>query len=193
MSWLLLAAIGMIWAALLLPHERGGAPGRTVREFERNMELLADTRGRDPGRWIVTPRKGVAFVGSQARAQQRARQRRRRVFTVMLEAIALTLMIGFVPPLRSVWYVTAVLLLLLAVYVWLLLWVKQREPRTETLQRTRMVHAPDPATAPAPAVRYVADAASRSPRPAYNGLTVDGGDAVRIVVHPADGVQGAGV
>jgi hypothetical protein len=192
-SWLMLAAIGMIWAALLLPHERGGAPGRTVREFERNMELLAGTGGRDPGRWIVTPRKGIAFVGSHARAQQRARERRRRVFTLLLEGIAFTLMIGLVPPLRSAWYVTAVLLLLLAVYVWLLLWMKQREPRTEALERTRMIHAPDRATVPAPTARYVGDAASRSPRPAYTGLTVDGEDAVHIVVRPATGVQGAGV
>lgn len=193
MSWLMLAAVGMIWAALLLPHERGGAPRRTVREFERNMELLADTGGRDSGRWIVTPRKGVAFVGSQARAQQRARERRRRVFTVLLESIALTLMIGFVPPLRSVWYVTAALLLLLAVYVWLLLWMKQREPRAETLERTRMIRVPDSATVPSPPARYVGDAASRSPRPSYNGLALDGEGAARIVVRPVDGVQGASV
>ena len=192
MSWLLLAALGMIWAAFVLPHERGGTSRRTVKEFRRNMELLADTGGRDPGRWIITPRKGVAFLGSQARAQQRARERRRRVFTVLLEGIALSFMIGLVPPLRSVWYATAVLLLLLAAYVWLLLWIKQREPNAATLERTRMVRAPDRAAAPAPAARYVADAASRSPRPAYNGLAVDNLDPVQIVVRPAGGVQGAG-
>lgn len=187
----MLAALGMIWAAFLLPHERGGAPRRTVKDFERDMELLADTGGRDPGRWIVTPRKGVAFLGPQARAQQRARERRRRVFTVLLESIALTLMIGLVPPLRSVWYVTAVLLLLLGVYVWLLLWMKQRGAGVETLERNRMVKIPDSATVSAPAARYVADAASRSPRPAYNGLALDQDDAVHIVVRPASEVQAA--
>ena len=189
MSWLMLAALGMIWAAFLLPRGRGRAARRTVEDFERNMELLAETGRAGQGRWIVTPLKGTPFIGSRARAQERARERRRRVFVVLIESIGLSLLIGLVPPLRAVWYFTALLLLLLAVYVWLLLWLKQQHPDAETLQQTRLIQIPDSAVVPPQ--RYVADAASRSPRPAFNGLMVDGDDAVNIVVRPASQVQGA--
>jgi hypothetical protein len=181
-SWLMLTALGMIWAAFLLPHERGRTARRSVEEFERNMELLAETEGRRDGRWIVTPRKGMAFLGPQDRARQRARERRHRVFVVLLESIGLSFLIGLVPPLRPAWYVTAVLLLLLAAYVWMLLWIKQRGPEARTLEQNRLVRIPEAAT-PAPA-KYVADASSRSPRPAYRGLTVDADDPVNIVVRP---------
>jgi hypothetical protein len=189
-SWLMLAALGIIWAAFLLPRERGGNSRRTVEDFERNMDLLAQTDGHDRGRWIVTPQKGVAFMGSRARAQQRARERRRHVFVVLLETITLTFLIGLVPPLRAMWYLTGVLLLLLAAYVWLLLWIKERGPEAQVLERNRLGRVPDAAPRRA-SHRYVADASSRTPRPAINGLTVDDGEAVDIVVRPAGRVQPA--
>lgn len=192
MSWLMLAALGMIWVAYLLPHERGRRDRRSVEAFGRNMEMLAETGGRDGGRWIVTPQKGMAFLGPRARAEQRARERRRRVFMVLIEVIGLSFLIGLVPPLRSLWYVTILGLLLLAVYVWLLLWLKQRGPQAEALERTRVVKIPEAAPGPAPA-RYVADASSRTPRAAYKGLTVDDDDLVSIVVKPARNVRVAGV
>ncbi|MGZ8626559.1 MAG: hypothetical protein ACXWXK_07805 [Actinomycetota bacterium] len=137
----------------------------------------------------MTPQKGTPFIGSRARAHERARERRRRVFVVMLESIGLTLLIGLVPPLRAMWYVTALLLLLLAVYVWLLLWLKQQHPDARTLEQNRMVRVPDsPVVAPS---RFVAGASSRTPRAAFNGLTVDGDDAVNIVVRPASRVHAA--
>jgi hypothetical protein len=120
MGWLLLAALGIIWAAFLLPTWRS-SPNKSVEDFERNMELLADTEGSSQGRWIVTPRKGMAFVGPRERAKERARERRRRVFVFMVELIGLTFLIGLVPPLRAMWYATATLLVMLGVYVWLLL------------------------------------------------------------------------
>ena len=185
----MLAALGMIWAAFLLPHERGKASKRTVEDFERNMELLAETGRAGQGRWIVTPQKGTPFIGSRARAHERTRERRRRVFVVMLESIGLTLLIGLVPPLRAMWYLTAVLLLLLAVYVWLLLWLKQQHPDTRVLEQNRMVRIPGSPTVARS--RYVADASSRTPRAAFHGLTVDGDDAVNIVVRPASQVHAA--
>ena len=192
MSWLMLAALGMIWVAYLLPHDRGRSTRRSVEVFGRNMELLAETGGHDRGRWIVTPQKGMAFLGPRARAEQRARERRRRVFMVLLETIGLSFLIGLAPPLRSLWYVTVLGLLLLAAYVWVLLWIKQRGPEAEMLERNRVVKIPEAAPAPAPA-KYVADASSRTPRAAYNGLTVDADDLVNIVVKPARNVRVAGV
>lgn len=187
MSWLMVVALGMIWAAFLLPHERGKATNRTVEDFERRMELLAETGGQNQGRWIVTPRKGMAFLGNRARAEQRARERRRQVLVFLLESVGITLLIGLVPPLRVVWYVTAVLLCLLAAYVWMLLWMKERSSHARTLEQTRVVRVPETAR-PAPA-KYVADASSRNPRPAYKGLTVDDDDIVNIVVKPASQVR----
>jgi hypothetical protein len=184
MSWLLLAALGMIWAAFLLPTERRRpSPQRSVEDFERNMDLLAETDRGPRGRWIVTPRKGVPFVGTQARAQARARERRRRVFVFLLECIGFTFLIGLVPPLRAMWYGTALLAALLGVYVWLLLSLKNSSPQAQVRARTEQAAVPD---RPRPArQRYASDAAGRT-RASFNGLGALGADdLVNIVVRPA--------
>jgi len=91
------------------------------------MELLAQAEVHGTsGRWIVTPRKGVRFLGPRERQQARARARRRRVFVFLLEAIGLSLLIGIVPPLRVSWIVAAALGGLLLIYVWALLVIKAR-------------------------------------------------------------------
>lgn len=181
MGWLLLAALAMIWAAFLLPTWRGSA-NRSVRDFERGMDLLAGTEGNTHGRWIVTPRKGIAFVGSRARAQARARERRRRVFVFMLESIGLTFLIGLVPPLRVMWYGTAALVALLGVYVWLLVSL-QREPE---VRRAAARDASPPARPRHARLGYAADASGRTARPAVNGLaTLGAEDRTTIVVRPA--------
>ncbi len=184
MGWLLLAALGILWAALLLATGRRGSPNRSVEDFERRMDLLADTdRGSGQGRWIVTPKKGVPLLGPHARAQARARERRRKVFVFFLETIGLSFMIGLVPPLRPVWYVTAVLATLLGAYVWMLLSIKQRGPRTAA-QRAVEVHAVPERPRPV-RERYASDAAGRT-RPAVNGLgTFSTDDVATIVVRRA--------
>ena len=181
MGWLLFAALCTILVSFLLPGRRRSSD-RSVEDFERHMEMLADTERSRQGRWIVTPRKGMAFVGRRERARERARQRRRRVFAFMIESIGLTFLIGLVPPLRSMWYATGALLLLLGVYVWLLVSLKARAADAESLgghvqpsERLRPVRH-----------RYAADAASRTPRAAFNGLsTLGADDLVNIVVKPA--------
>jgi hypothetical protein len=146
------------------------------------MDLLADTGTTTSGRYIITPRKGTQFVGPRERARERARERRRHVFVVMLESIALTALIGLAPPLRVVWYATAALLAALGVYVWMLISLKAREDSPG--ERIRATAAPE-GRAAAPQ-RYAADASSRTPRPAYNGLAALGGDDLTaIVVRPA--------
>ncbi|HET9248478.1 MAG TPA: hypothetical protein VFP13_00865 [Actinomycetota bacterium] len=183
MGWLLLVALVIMWAAFLIPSWRG-SPGTTtdksVKDFERNMDMLAETEAQ--GRWIVTPRKGTTFIGPRARAQARARERRRRVLMVLIESLALTALIGLVPPLRAMWYAAAILLVLIGAYVWALLTMKARSD----------VHAPArPRGAAAPAAarparqRYAADASNRTPRRSFNGLPALGDDLVNIVVKPA--------
>jgi len=183
LSWLFLAALGMIWAAFLLPSDRRKASAkRTVEDFERNMELLAETESHGQGRWIITPRKGVPFMGPRARAQARARERRKRVLVFLIESIALTFLIGLVPPLRVVWYGTAALTSLLGIYTWMLVSIKERSARARALRRVEEANVP---VRPRPARhRYVSE--GRVARPAFNGLGAFGADdLVNIVVRPA--------
>jgi hypothetical protein len=183
MSWLWLAAVVILWAALLPAVRRRRMPNRTVEDFERGMDLLAETDRTGQGRWIVTPRKGVPFVGPDARARSRARERRRRVLVFFLESIGLTLMIGLVPPLRPMWYATAILATLLGAYVWMLLSIKQKGPQTSAQRAQAAQAVPD---RPRPVrQRYTSDAAGRT-RPSLNGLgTLAAEDLGAIVVRRA--------
>jgi len=176
MGWLLLVALGIIWAAFLLPVWRS-SPNKSVEDFERNMELLADTEGGSQGRWIVTPRKGMAFVGPRERAKERARERRRRVFVFMIELIGLTFLIGLVPPLRAMWYATATLLILLGVYVWLLLSNRARSASIARVPAT----ASEPESGPV-ARRHAVHGASHAVRSAAAGLVELDDDLANIVV-----------
>ena len=74
---------------------RRPSPSTTVEDFERRMELLAQAEVHgNAGRWIITPRKGVRFVGSAERKRARARERRKQVFVFLLESIGITFLIG---------------------------------------------------------------------------------------------------
>ena len=123
MDWLLLAALGIIWAVFLIPH-RG--PQQSVEGFERDMDMLSHLNG--PGRWVLMPRRDERFLGPGGRSRARARLRRRRVFTVLFEAIALTGLIGAFPPLRAMWWVTVAFLGVLAAYVALLVRLRTTQP-----------------------------------------------------------------
>lgn len=151
------------------------------------MELLAQAEAQGgSGRWIVTPRKGVRFVGTAERKRARARGRRRQVFSFLLESIAITFLIGLVPPLRALWSATAVLGVLLAMYVWLLLAMKQQHPGAHPHEQARAVNQ-RPAARSRPAVaRHAAEGRSAWARPTFNGMgTLGEGDRVHVVVHAA--------
>ena len=185
MDWLLLAALGIMWVAFLMPTGRKKSEAQSVMDFEHRMELLAQAEVHGTGgRWIVTPRKGVRFLGPQERHRARARERRRHVFEFLLEGIGLTFLIGLVPPLRVIWGVTAALGALLVLYVWLLLTIKYRASQPQP--QVRGAHAaPAKATAPA-ATRYVADGPKGWARQTINGLgSLGEGDRVHVVVKPA--------
>ena len=193
MEWLPFAVLGIMWVAFLLPTRgRTSTPQGSVGDFERRMELLAQAESHGTeGRWIVTPRKGVRFMGPTERNRARTRERRRQVFTFMLEAIGITFLIGLVPPLRVAWAVTGVFVGLLAVYVWLLLTIKHREStfRTAPHRHPKSHAAP---TRPAPQPRYVAEGRSTRARPSFNGLgTLGEGDRVHVVVRVGEATAGA--
>jgi hypothetical protein len=85
--------------------------------------MLADTE-QHPGRWVLVPSKDERFLGSGARAYVRARDRRRAVFTVMIEALGIVTLIGLFPPLRLMWIGSALIAGLLVAYMGMLLKLK---------------------------------------------------------------------
>ena len=115
LTWLLLAVLGIIWAALLLPS-RSRSPKSSVQEFEERMNLLAEANRAAPGRWVLMPRKGQRFMGPE-RQRARVRRRRRQVFMVLLESTGLTLIMGIFPPFRIMLWVTAVLVFVVLAYM----------------------------------------------------------------------------
>jgi Ca2+/Na+ antiporter len=149
------------------------------------MELLASAEVHGTqGRWIVTPRKGVRFLGPKERHRARARERRRRVFVFLLETIGITFLIGVVPPLRVMWWVAAAFVAMLFLYSWLLVAIRQRvaDPRER-------LHAAPTRAATSNEVpsreRYVADGHRGVARPTFNGLGgLVEGDRVHVVVRP---------
>ena len=189
MSWLLLAGLGILWAAFLLPIERRRhSPGSSVEGFERDMELLAETE-HSRGRWIIVHKKG-RFMGAHARKRVRSRDRRRRVFVFLLESTIITFLIGLVPPLRVVWDLTMALGVLLVLYVWMLLTLRAREhdanPAPHRVNEGVAVPSEEGAKLrPAPTPRYVAQGVGGVPRPIVNGLgSLDEDDPVHVVVRP---------
>ena len=117
MDWLSLTVLGIIWAAFLVPWPRRGvASPKTFPDLKMSAELQTDST-QQPGRWVLAPKKGTRFVGPRERSRLRARERRRRIVVVLLEAIGLTALIGMFPPLRAMLFLTGILLLLLLAYL----------------------------------------------------------------------------
>lgn len=188
LDWLLLAPLGMMWLAFLVPSgRRRHSPHVSVQDFERRMELLAQAEAQGTsGRWIVTPRKGARFVGTVERRRARARERRKQVLTFLLEAIGITFLIGLVPPLRVMWTSSAAFGVLLVLYAWLLVSIKRRDALPHPHERARAAQAPSTHRLVGPAARYVAEGRSTWARPTFNGLGALGEtDRVHVVVRPA--------
>ena len=151
------------------------------------MELLAQAEAQGTsGRWIVTPRKGTRFVGTAERKRARARDRRRQVFTFLLESIGITFLIGLVPPLRVLWTAAASLGVLLAMYTWLLLAMKHQHPQAHPHDQARAAHQPPSSRARPAAIRHAAEGRSTWARPTFNGMgTLGEGARLHVVVHAA--------
>jgi hypothetical protein len=191
LDWLLLAALCIMWAALLIPvNVRRRSMSTSVEDFERRMEFLAHAEvNGTPGRWIVTPRKGARFIGDIERRRARLRDRRRRVLVFVLESIGATFLMGLAPPFRVVWNVTIALIVLLGAYVWMLISIKQRtvaNPR----EAARGSDVPKDHAA-AFAARYVIEGRNGHAREMFNGLQgLAESDRVHVVVRPASPLVG---
>ena len=153
------------------------------------MEFLAHAEvNGTTGRWIVTPRKGARFIGDAERRRARVLDRRRRVLVFLIEAIAVSFLMGLVPPLRVFWNVTLALALALGAYVWMLLSIKHR---STTDPRAAAREALPGDRAAAFAARYVIEGQNGHARKRFNGLERLGeSDRVHVVVRPATDVAG---
>jgi hypothetical protein len=117
------AALVIIWAALLMPFPRKREP---KMPFAPRSEMDHEEFGQ-PGRWILSPKRSARFVGPGPRARMRARERRRRVIVFLAEAIGITLLIGLFPPLRAMLYVAGFLFVLLVLFLGASLRIALRE------------------------------------------------------------------
>jgi hypothetical protein len=142
MDWLALAVLVIIWGVLLLP----GPARREAPSPLRGIMSSEQQTFQHPGRWILSPRRGVRFLGARDRARVRARERRRRIFLFLLELIGVTGLIGMFPPLRGMLVVTAVLAALLVAYTGLVAWsIRSRPAIKEAPSRPDVVLVlPDP-------------------------------------------------
>jgi hypothetical protein len=138
LDWLSVAVLGIIWAVLLAPRPQRAAPRSPIMTVSSEQQEF-----RHPGRWILSPKRGSRFVGSRARARLRARDRRRRIFLFLLEAIALTGLIGVFPPLRGMLVVTAVLILFMAIYGLMVMRMTFRAPAPDVPAADRVVVIPE--------------------------------------------------
>jgi hypothetical protein len=121
------------------------SPIEGVRSFEQTMGILGNTRkggkAAAPGRWIMVPRSDVT---APVRRRSRVIKRRRQNFERILALAGVTLLLGFVPKLRWMWFVHLAVDAALGFYVTRLLRWKHDEA-----ERARVV-APLPAE-PSPA------------------------------------------
>jgi len=100
------------------------------------MNMLADANKPSPGRWVLMPRKGERFLDPQQRIRIRIRRRRRQIFMVLLEATALTLIIGLFPPLRGMLFGAGICAFLLLAYAALLVRIRVEEEHRDRVRRS---------------------------------------------------------
>jgi hypothetical protein len=155
LGWLLLGALVIIWGVFLLPQGRFTlSAGSSLEEFERSMDLLAETQRRGPGRWVVMPRKGAPIKDFRDLSKARVRRRRRRILAGLAELSGLFLLMGVFPPLQGMLVPGLILLGLLLLYMVLLARVKVAEnerARVLAARRARAAEAEDEAPVESPA------------------------------------------
>jgi hypothetical protein len=163
LGWIFVAAMVIIWGIFLLPVGRFGMSASSVEEFERSMDLLAETQRRGPGRWVVMPRKGAPIKDFRDLSKARIRRRRRRILAGLAEASGLFILMGLFPPLHGMLVPGLVLLGLLLLYMVLLARVQVVESERARVVAARRARAAEaepvaelPVAAPVPALAAVA-------------------------------------
>lgn len=169
-----LIVLAAIWAAFLLPPifraRAESRPSGSISDFRRQLRVLSRVGptaplARVPQAFAPNPissalssspsRRGGARP-SPARPRQfaqtkRSVKRRRDIFVGLLVAMAGSLVLGFLPPLRALWALHVVIDVLFIAYVGLLVYLRnlaaEREMKVRFLPaaRSASVGAPEPA------------------------------------------------
>jgi hypothetical protein len=155
-----------VWAAFLLPPilraRSEHRPSGSISDFRRQLHVLARSAPAGnvapqpiPGR-VVPMRQPIAVRGHVAPGSQPLRlgrnrttvKRRRDVFVGLLVAMAGSLVLGILPPLRILWSIHVVIDVLFVAYVAALIYLRnlaaEREMKVRFLP-TAGPHAPEPA------------------------------------------------
>jgi hypothetical protein len=160
-----LIVLAAVWAAFLLPPilraRSEHRPSGSISDFRRQLHVLARTSpsasASPVGALRTTPLRPVARPGVVAgpapvrlgRSRQSVK-RRRDVFVGLLVAMAGSLVLGLLPPLRVLWAVHVVLDLLFVAYVGALLYLRNLAAEREMKVR----FLPPPVRTPEPALLY---------------------------------------
>lgn len=158
-----LIVLAAIWAAFLLPPifraRAENRPSGSISDFRRQLRVLARTSPRRahvsplyaprpaPSPMSMTARP-VPAVARAARNRQSVK-RRRDVLVGLLVAMAGSLVLGFLPPLRALWAVHVVVDVLFVAYVALLVYLRnlaaEREMKVRFLPTAAAVATAEPA------------------------------------------------
>ena len=164
-----LIVLAAIWAAFLLPPifraRAENRPSGSISDFRRQLRVLART---SPARSMSMPYSPLSYarstspafpafpaVGARSPAPRMAKsrqsvKRRRDVLVGLLVAMAGSLVLGFLPPLRALWAVHVVVDVLFAAYVALLVYLRNLAAEREMKVR----FLPAAPAAPEPALLY---------------------------------------
>ena len=162
MGVVVLIVLAAVWAAFLLPPilraRSEHRPSGSITDFRKQLHVLARTSpgatGRSnlhhvaPGRVVpIRPRTALGAAPAPLRLG-RSRQsvkRRRDIFVGLLVAMAGSLVLGFLPPLRALWAVHVVLDVLFVAYVAALVYLRNLAAEREMKVRFLPPAAPEPA------------------------------------------------
>lgn len=154
-----------------------------MRRFRAPESLLVSVgAGRgSPRRAHLSPAARARLEGARRARERELVARRRRVLGTIGAALAGSFVLGAIPPIRPLWYVSLVSLLLALTYVGLLAWSRQRAAAESALaERAEKVVPLDPSGARSgPAATGVAASGRRSSplppaRPAFVVLDMHG-------------------
>jgi hypothetical protein len=161
-----LIVLAAIWAAFLLPPifraRAESRPSGSISDFRRQLRVLSrvsPTSAPLPSPLPMASRtrpNPFATVHAAPRPRQlahskRSVKRRRDIFVGLLVAMAGSLVLGFLPPLRALWALHVVIDVLFVAYVGLLVYLRnlaaEREMKVRFLPTPRgaAVGAPEPA------------------------------------------------
>ena len=155
---MVLIVLAAVWAAFLLPPilraRSEHRPSGSITDFRRQLHVLARSAPAGnvapqaiPGR-VVPIRPHVVAAPSAPLRLGRSRstvKRRRDIFVGLLVAMAGSLVLGTLPPLRILWTIHVLLDVLFVAYVGALVYLRNLAAEREMKVRFLPTAAPEPA------------------------------------------------